>query len=98
MLKIEVNKEYTEVNVEGSLVEITSDVTRTLANLHATLYSNDPKCAEAFKQLIQKAVMDEDGPVWSLIFLPDVEGREPTIKECAKQMYLFLKSLERKMK
>ena len=98
MLKIESCKEYTSIETKGTLIEITADVTRALAHLHASLYSDDPKSADAFKHVIQKAVMDENSPVWSLIFLPDVERREPTTQKRVKQFLLLLKSIERKMK
>ena len=98
MIKIDSCKEYTSIETNGTLIEITADVTRALAHLHARLYSYDPKIADAFKHVIQKAVMDENSPVWSLMFLPNVERREPTTQESLKQFLLLLESIERNMK
>lgn len=98
MIKITIDGIIHEVGMTGSLLTICSDLTSMLAHMHAMLYSKDPKTAEEFKRTIQRAVADENGPVWSLLFLPAIENRAPTAEEKERELVQFLRLMTNFMK
>ena len=74
MLKCELNGEKHEVNVEfeGNIVTILSDVTMFIHTVHDMLNEDSPKVAEMFKEMMPKAV--------ELALIPDDELEERASK------------------
>ena len=56
MIKVDINDEHTQVEVEGSLITIASDVCSIIHNIHSSLFKEDMISAMMFRSMIEKAV------------------------------------------
>lgn len=56
MIKVDINDEHTQIEVEGSLITIASDVCSIIHNIHSSLFKKDMISAMAFRDMIEKAV------------------------------------------
>ena len=56
MIKVDINDEHTQVEVEGSLITIASDVCSIIHNIHSSLFKKDMISAMMFRTMITKAV------------------------------------------
>ena len=56
MIKADVTDEYTKVEMEGSIIEISSDVCRMINSIHNSLFKDNYKAALMFRHFITQAV------------------------------------------
>ena len=68
MLKcdLDVKKESARVEVRGSFLEITTDVTYIISHVYDAIKRGNPFAADAFKFVMKQAVDCDDSPVWNL--------------------------------
>ena len=64
MLKYNHDKEDSELEFSGNLLEILAEVTYLIKRVHNALEEKEPKLAEEFKRLLIKTVSDENSPLW----------------------------------
>jgi len=56
MIKVDINDEHTQIEIEGSLITIATDVCGIIHNIHSSLFKEDMISAMMFRNMIEKAV------------------------------------------
>ena len=66
MLKADVGKETCMVQLEGNLIQVTTDVVRTIGAVFNAIQQKDETQAEMFRMAMQAELVD-GSPVWGTV-------------------------------
>ena len=64
MLKYTRDDQGLQLECDGSLLEITAEATNLIRTIYERLGNQDKEAAECFKEMIKRAVVSDDSPVW----------------------------------
>lgn len=66
MLKTDIEKPDVKILASGSTSELLDDLCQIINGLYRQISKSDAFLGEAWKLLLQRVVVDEDGPLWDM--------------------------------
>lgn len=65
MLDIKIGTRVESIAIAGDLHRICTDICYAISGIYGALKTQSPAAAKAFREIITKALADEDTPIWT---------------------------------